>query len=67
MRNTSEYFHNIGVPIADEKSVGPKTIVVFLRLELDTKEMVLRIPLQNIWELVELLGSFHEKKKVTHP
>ena len=34
----------IGVPIAQEKTVGPSTKVIFLGLEIDTIEMVVRIP-----------------------
>jgi hypothetical protein len=32
------------VPIADEKSKGPVTNLVFLGLEIDTIEMVIEIP-----------------------
>jgi hypothetical protein len=34
----------LGVPIADEKSNGPVTNLVFLGLEIDTIEMVIKIP-----------------------
>lgn len=55
----------IGVPIADEKSVGPTTVLVFLGIEIDSVEMKIRIPLQKIEELKVLLSSYVNKKKVT--
>lgn len=37
----------IGVPIAEEKSVGPTAILIFLGLELDSITMTIRIPLKK--------------------
>ena len=34
----------LGVPIADEKLVGPVPVLTFLGLEIDTDEMMVRIP-----------------------
>jgi hypothetical protein len=52
----------LGVPIADEKLVGPVHVLTFLGLEIDTDEMMVRIPQSkmnakkqfiNIWHLFE--------------
>lgn len=49
------------VPIAEEKSVGPCAILIFLGLELDSNKMVVRIPPSKLSELrlllVEVLGQ----------
>ncbi|XP_053383470.1 uncharacterized protein LOC128549826 [Mercenaria mercenaria] len=55
----------LGVPIAVDKSVGPTTIMVFLGLEIDTNEMLVRIPIHNVDELVGLLKGIMNRKKVS--
>ena len=55
----------IGVPIAEEKSVGPTTLLVFLGLELDSVIMSIRIPIQKIEELQSLLTGVLGKQKIT--
>ena len=35
---------DIGVPLAEEKTLGPSCIMTFLGLDIDTLEMVIRIP-----------------------
>ena len=52
----------IGVPIADDKSIGP-TVLVFLGLELGSKTMTIRIPLHKIKELRQELLTLLQKKK----
>lgn len=41
----------LGVPIAVEKTEGPTTKICFLGLEIDSEEMVVRIPLPKIQEI----------------
>lgn len=55
----------IGVPIAEEKSVGPTTILVFLGLELDSVTMSIRIPIKKIEELKSLLTVTIGQAKIT--
>ena len=55
----------LGVPIAEEKSVEPTTVMVFLGLEIDTNNMLVRIPLHKIEELYTLLVKLSEKHKIT--
>ena len=55
----------VGVPIAENKSVGPTTVLVFLGLEIDSIAMTIRIPLHRIDELRKLLEAMLSKRKVT--
>lgn len=54
----------LGVPLANEKTEGPTEILVFLGLELDSVQMVVRIPTAKIQEVIlkieEILS--HEKQ-----
>lgn len=42
-----------GVPLADEKTVEPTEILIFLGVEFDTINMIMRLPLEKITELRE--------------
>lgn len=55
----------LGVPIAQDKTVGPVTVLTFLGLELDTNNMLIRIPGNKLQELLELLRYVSTKKKIT--
>ena len=55
----------MGIPLADEKTVGPATNIVFLGLEIDTVEMVIRIPFDKLNETREKLFVILNSKKVT--
>lgn len=55
----------LNVPIADEKSVGPCTILVFLGLEIDSIHMVIRIPLHKLVELQVAIKNVLLKRKST--
>lgn len=55
----------IGVPLADEKTEGPVQILTFLGLELDSQEMVIRIPLIKIREVIQKIEFLLSKKSVT--
>lgn len=55
----------IGVPLADEKTEGPCQVLVFLGLELDSREMVVRIPSDKIKEVVEKIQGVISKKSAT--
>jgi hypothetical protein len=45
----------LGVPIKNEKTVGPSTTLTFLGIELDTLAMEARLP----WDKVEKIISPH--------
>jgi hypothetical protein len=53
------------VPIAEEKKTGPACIIIFLGLEIDTLEMVKRIPQDKLVEVGHKLHMVLNKKKVT--
>ena len=48
----------LGVPIAEEKTEGPTTILTFLGIEIDTVNLQLCLPLQKLTSLLELLRSW---------
>jgi hypothetical protein len=53
------------VPLAEEKKTGPACIIIFLGLEIDTLEMVIRIPQENLVEVRHKLHMVLNKKKIT--
>lgn len=57
--------NDIGVPLAEEKTLGPSCIMTFLGLEIDTLKMVIRIPRDKLLELkVKLEIALTKKKKL---
>ena len=48
----------LGVPIAEEKTEGPTTILTFLGIEIDSVNLQLCLPLQKLTSLLELLRSW---------
>lgn len=57
--------HDLGVPLAEDKTVGPTTCLTFLGLEIDTIEMLVRVPYPKCVELQNLLKQLFPLKKVT--
>ena len=55
-------FKELGVPVAAEKLEGPATRLVFLGIEIDTEEMVVRLPLDKLLELKVLVGKWLSRK-----
>jgi hypothetical protein len=55
----------MGVPLAEENTIGPACILLFLGLEIDTLEMVIRIPQEKLVEVRHKLHMVLSKKKVT--
>lgn len=53
----------LGVPIAAEKTVGPKTRICFLGLEIDSEELVIRIPQTKIQEITLKIEEILPRKK----
>lgn len=62
-------FHQVcvqlGVPINDGKSTDPSTVIVFLGLEIDSSQMLIRIPQHKIAELKSLILLYITRKKIT--
>ena len=55
-------FHYLGIPVAMEKLEGPATLLTFLGIEIDTKEMILRLPMTKLIELQGLVRIWLGKK-----
>ena len=55
----------MGVPVADEKTEGPQTIIIFLGFELDSILMEVRIPKDKIMKLQSLIEEILHKSSIT--
>lgn len=55
----------LGVPLAEDKSVGPTNNLVFVGLEIDTVAIMVRVPVYKRVELVSLLQKFIDRKSIT--
>lgn len=65
MQVFQQCMRQLHVPIADEKTAGPATIICFLGLELDSEKMEVRIPLHKIQEIIDRIDNFLQREKVT--
>ena len=55
----------LGVPLAAEKLEGPSTSLSFLGILLDTKRMEIRLPVDKLARIKQLLTTWLPKKKAT--
>ena len=58
-------FENLGVPLAVYKLIGPVTVIIYLGIEIDSDDMVIRLPAEKLSELLDLLNVWHDHKKCT--
>ncbi|XP_062578413.1 uncharacterized protein LOC134240321 isoform X1 [Saccostrea cucullata] len=65
MENFKSVTTDIGVPLAEDKTAGPTTNITYLGLEIDTIEMVIRIPQPKVVMLTDMIKDMLGKKKVT--
>ena len=56
---------DLGVPLASEKTFAPATTMSFVGLEIDTIEMVVRLPEDKLVKGREVIRSISSRKKVT--
>ena len=56
-------FIDIGVPIADDKTVGPSTKITYLGIEIDTTSQCIRLPKEKYSALLVLLKDWQDRKK----
>ena len=63
MNNFSLVCDRLNVPIANEKSVGPTTVLEYLGLTIDTVNMLVKIPDDKILELKEKMSFVLKSKK----
>ena len=57
--------NEVGVPITDEKTVGPATCLQFARINLDTINMQPRLPEDKLARCCGMLTEFYNKRSVT--
>ncbi len=55
----------LGIPLAEEKSVGPSTALAILGIEVDTDRLVLRLPPEKLARICLLLEEWAGKKTTT--
>ncbi|CAC5410097.1 unnamed protein product [Mytilus coruscus] len=65
MNNLRLICSDIGVPLAEEKTLGPSCIMIFLGLEIDTLEMAIRITQDKLTEVKGKLELTIKKRKIT--
>ena len=58
-------FERLGLPAAPNKLEGPWTRLTFLGFELDSREMIIRLPLQKLLELQELVQAWRGRRACT--
>jgi len=61
----SDTCHEFGIPLASDKSVGSVTMLTFLGLDIDTENMLIKIPQSKLDALVQMLEQFLTGKKIT--
>ena len=61
----SDVCKELGIPLAPHKSVGPATCLTFLGIEIDTQAMELRLPLEKLHNLRDLISEWQFKKVCT--
>ncbi|KAJ1088356.1 hypothetical protein NDU88_001513 [Pleurodeles waltl] len=64
LENFQSLMGDLGVPLAPEKTVGPCTALSFLGIELDTVDMVTRLPGEKKRVMLETVRSMIQKRKV---
>ncbi len=64
MRKLVEVLEQLGFPIAAEKKEGPTVALEFLGLEVNTADMVVRLPERKVVELKGLLQQWLDKKAI---
>ncbi len=61
----SDICEELGVPIAEDKSKGPTTVLTFLGLTISTDEMLIKIPQDKLVLLLESLENLARRNSVT--
>ena len=55
----------LGVPIAEDKTEGPATRIVYLGIEIDTEAMTLRLPSDKLKKVKDLIKEWSGGRKCT--
>ena len=67
LRTTMALCEDLGVPVADEKTEGPATVLTFLGIELDSARMQLRLPQHKLRILVDTLTAWMHPGPLSAP
>eukprot|EP00731_Ephydatia_muelleri_P006682 Em0003g930a len=59
---SSSVFQRLGVPIAEHKTAGPSSKIIFLGVEIDSQQLTLRLPEEKLVELRALISLWLYKK-----
>lgn len=62
LRSMHETCSKSGVPVEEDKSEGPSTVLTFLGIEIDTIRMALRLPDDKLKQLQQILAQWRGKK-----
>ena len=54
--------HKLGIPLNEEKTEGPATVIKFLGLTIDTQAQTISIPPEKIVDLLSILETLLEKE-----
>ena len=65
MQAMTAIFSELGVPISDDKTVGPSQVVTYLGIEIDTVSMSMRLPPDKFFEIQGMLLKWKSCKKCT--
>ena len=52
----------VGMLVAEEKTMGPSTLLLLLGIELDSEGLQLRLPPEKLEKLRQLVGSWRKRK-----
>ncbi len=55
----------LGVPIAEEKTMGPSQVITYLGLEIDTIQQLVRVPAVKVLALRQQINRFLGKSKLS--
>ena len=58
-------FSELGIPLADDKTVGPSQSVTYLGIEIDAASQTIRLPTEKFDDLMTKLHTWRQKKKCT--
>ena len=64
MANFQSCCQRLGVPISEEKTEGPATVIVFLGLELDSELMEVPIQIEKVQKLLSQIHKTLEQKSI---
>ena len=59
------FCHELGVPMAEEKTVGPAHVLTFAGIELDCLKHEARLPREKVEKCRQVITQFLSRKKVT--